>query len=105
MITREEAGKIAARLAARFPIWSRRDVENEILAELEPQPAPSGPPENAAAHRTKILSALKSGSRMNYELGEICLGYRARISELRKLGFKIVAERVEEGLFRYSLKG
>jgi hypothetical protein len=56
--------------------------------------------------RTAILEALKkAGSKgcTNIELGEICQRFGGRIFELRKEGFRIEREYIEESVFRYTL--
>lgn len=54
-------------------------------------------------HAAQILDRLRRGPVTNRELSEISLKYTGRISDLRKSGWVIAAERVEGGLFRYTL--
>lgn len=52
-----------------------------------------------------ILSRLRQGPATNVELAAISLNYRARISDLRAYGFRIVCTRGVGGLNVYRLMG
>jgi hypothetical protein len=51
-----------------------------------------------------ILDALRSGPKTNRQLAGISLKYTGRISDLRKHGFDIYADRKEGGLVVYTLR-
>lgn len=61
----------------------------------------------APSQRKKILDVLrKAGVNgvLNSELVEICIGYRSRIAELYKIGYKIRVDHVEKGVCIYTLE-
>ncbi len=80
-----------------------------IRAALEPQPLLISKAEEdqiRAAQRIKVLSALKKAGAQgctNAELGDICLGYRARVSQLRQIGFKIKNQKLSATKSIYRL--
>lgn len=50
-----------------------------------------------------ILDRLERGPAENYELAALAINYRARISDLRKYGYRIEVERCGGGKNRYVL--
>jgi hypothetical protein len=60
------------------------------------------------AQRARILVWLRMrGPKgvLNTELTELCMRYAARLHELRKAGYDIRTERLDESRFRFVLKG
>ena len=54
----------------------------------------------------RILKVLKTnGQATNHELSRITPRYGARLHDLRREGHELLAERIKEGLFRYTYKG
>jgi hypothetical protein len=51
-----------------------------------------------------ILQRLQLGAATNAELCGLSLKYTSRISDLRAAGYRIRAERVDGGLFLYTLE-
>lgn len=54
----------------------------------------------------RILDLLRTnGESRNIDMVKICINYRARISEMRKDGHIILAQRVSETVWRYIYMG
>lgn len=69
------------------------------------------PPGNAcdqaarlSRQEAKILQRLKQGPATNRDLTQICLRYGARIFDLNRKGYRIVSERVEGSLWKFTLQ-
>lgn len=56
-------------------------------------------------HTQQIISRLLQGPASNRELSAISLKYTGRISDARKLGYRIECERLAGGLTEYRLVG
>lgn len=95
-----------------------RAEQQSLLTALKASALPQGPrphnPVKAEIDRLdrnalRVLARLKEGSATNVELcTKDCGGLnavRSRIPALRKQGWVITAERVKDGVFRYTLKG
>lgn len=65
---------------------------------------PPGEDKRIETQVKKIHNALKEGSKLNKQLSDIALDYTRPIRELRKTGVVIDCERINEGLFRYTLR-
>lgn len=52
----------------------------------------------------EILDALRGGPKLNVELAAISLKYSGRISDCRAAGYVIVAEHMDGGLWKYTLR-
>jgi hypothetical protein len=50
-----------------------------------------------------VLRRLRMGPATNAELAEVSLKYTSRISDLRARGYRIEAEHLERGLWRYTV--
>ena len=77
----------------------------DFLAEEERRQVFREPEERKRriSKRAQILQRLLQGPAYNYELSRITWKFRARISELRQAGCEIEAERIEGGVWRYTL--
>jgi hypothetical protein len=85
-------------------------MTQRTLFDTDAPPPPPRPPVPAAEearrenNRQRVLDALLAGPCTGTDLATIA-GHRfgARVEELRRLGWRIDAERVANGVFRYSL--
>lgn len=111
------AEDILAFLVSKMPITpgTREDITKYVTRKIEPfAPEPqyaltfkdAGDFKGQAAAILKLLKKARSQGVMNHELMQDGrLNYRARISELRKEGYRIHAERVGPGrVYRYILQ-
>lgn len=63
---------------------------------------------NKQSQMERIIKALKSArsrGKTSWELAQISLNYTGRVSDLRREGWTIAAERQEGNWFRYRLSG
>ncbi len=74
------------------------------MSKWNRSPLPPGENERIETQVTKIYDALKEGSKLNKQLSRIALDYTRPIRELRKTGHVIDCERIEGGIFRYTLR-
>lgn len=63
----------------------------------------------AEAHRLasaadRVLAALQEGPKTNLELIHICQRISGRVYDLRKRGYQITMERLEAGIYLYTLE-
>ena len=81
--------------------------ENPPKVEIADPTVPETAKPRLGRQQAAILAALKQGPKTNIELVPIALRYSARIHELRKAGYRIDREDVddENGVYRYVLKG
>jgi hypothetical protein len=85
-------------------------MTQRTLFDTGPDPPPPRPRAESSeevrrdSNRARVLDALMAGPRTGTELATIA-GHRfgARVEELRRLGWKIDAERIANGVFRYTL--
>jgi len=82
--------------------WS----EAEPLAKREPAGEVPGPPpaSQVTADCQLILEELRRGPTTNVALQDMVLGYRQRISDLRKKGYSIKNRKLKGRLSLYSLE-
>ena len=65
--------------------------------------------EASEAHRLasaadRVLAALQSGPKTNLQLIHICQRISGRVYDLRQRGYDIRIERIDPGVYRYSLR-
>lgn len=92
----------------QLDLFGEPDTKTQVAAlearrRSQPKLGPP-PPEQAKNDREAILTELRKGPTTADKLQEICMGYRQRISDLRKAGYVIKCRKLTGRLSLYELK-
>lgn len=79
----------------------RLKLRRKEKPSVEPGPPPA---EQRETEKAAILDELRRGPTTNHTLAEVSIGYRQRISDLRKAGYTIVNRRLAGRVSLYELK-